>query len=31
MKKKLEDSGIKGAKPYFKWFNSTKSKPVNRP
>jgi NTE family protein len=31
MKKKLEDSGVKGAKAYFKWFNSAKSKPVNRP
>jgi len=31
MKKKLEDSGIKGAKAYFKWFNSSKSDPVNRP
>jgi NTE family protein len=31
MKKKLEDSGIKGAKAYFKWFNSSKSNPANRP
>ena len=31
MKKKLEDSGVKGAKAYFKWFNSSESNPVNRP
>jgi NTE family protein len=31
MKKKLEASGVKGAKAYFKWFNSPKSKAVNRP
>lgn len=31
MKKKLEDSGIKGAKEYFKWFNNPKSDPINSP
>lgn len=31
MKKKLEDSGRKGAEKYFKWFDSRKSKPFNRP
>lgn len=31
MKKKLEDSGRKGAEAYFNWFDSIKSKPVNRP
>ena len=31
MKKKLKNSGIKGANPYFKWFNSPKSNPANRP
>jgi len=31
MKKKLENSGRKGAEKYFKWFTSKKSKPVNRP
>jgi NTE family protein len=31
MKKKLENSGRKGAETYFKWFNSRKSKPANRP
>ena len=30
MKRKLEESGVKGAKDYFKWFNSSKSRPVNR-
>ena len=30
-KKELEDSGAKGAREYLKWFNSLKSKPVNRP
>lgn len=31
MKKKLENSGKKGAKAYFKWFNNPKSSPINRP
>jgi NTE family protein len=31
MKKKLENSGREGAEKYFKWFNSKKSKPINRP
>jgi len=31
MKKKLENSGRKGAEAYFKWFNRRKSKPANRP
>ena len=31
MKKKLKNSGIKGANAYFKWFNSPKSNPANRP
>lgn len=31
MKKKLEDSGRKGATAYFKWFNSPKSNPENQP
>lgn len=31
MKKKLEASGKKGADKYFKWFDSDKSDPVNRP
>ena len=31
MKKKLENSGIKCAKAYFKWFNSSKSSPANQP
>jgi len=31
MKKKLEDSGIKGAKAYLKWFNNPDSSPANRP
>ena len=31
MKKKLENSGTKCAKDYFKWFNSSKSSPENRP
>ena len=31
MKKKLENSGMKGAKAYFEWFNNPKSNPVNRP
>ncbi len=31
MKKKLENSGVKGAKAYFKWFNNPKSNPINRP
>jgi len=31
MKKKLENSGVKGAKAYFEWFNNPKSKPANRP
>ncbi len=30
-KKKLEESGAKGATAYFKWFNSAKSDPLNRP
>jgi len=30
-KKKLEASGAKGATEYFKWFNSAKSDPSNRP
>ena len=30
-KKELEDSGAKGAREYLKWFNSSKSKPVNCP
>ena len=30
-KKKLEDSGAKGAAAYFKWYNSTESDPCNRP
>ena len=31
MKKKLEESGVKGATKYFKWFNNPKSNPTNRP
>jgi NTE family protein len=31
MKKKLENSGINGAKEYFKWFNNPESSPINRP
>lgn len=31
MKKKLEDSGAQGANAYFKWFDSSKSEPINRP
>lgn len=31
MKTKLEASGRKGAMEYFKWFDSKKSDPVNRP
>ena len=31
MKKKLEDSGSKGAKTYFKWFNKPENSPTNRP
>lgn len=31
MKKKLEESGAKGAKHYLKWFNSSKSTPINKP
>jgi len=31
MKRNLEESGKKGAKDYFKWFNSPESNPVNRP
>ena len=31
MKKKLEDSGYKGAESYFKWFKKKKNTPVNRP
>ncbi len=31
MKKKLKESGRKGAETYFKWFDSRKSEPVNRP
>jgi NTE family protein len=31
MKKKLEDSGIIGAKTYFEWFNNPESNPINRP
>ena len=31
LKRKLEDSGRKGAKAYFNWFDSKKSKPANRP
>jgi NTE family protein len=31
MKKKLEESGAKGARAYFEWFNNPESKPVNRP
>lgn len=31
MKKKLKESGREGAETYFKWFDSRKSKPVNRP
>jgi len=30
-KKKLEEAGAKGATAYFKWFNSAKSDPLNRP
>jgi len=30
-KKELENSGRKGAETYFKWFESKKSKPINRP
>lgn len=30
MKTKLENSGRKGAEEYFKWFDSSKSKPFNR-
>jgi len=31
MKKRLEDSGRKGAEAYFKWFDNRKSRPANRP
>jgi NTE family protein len=31
MKKKLEDSGRKGAGAYFEWFDKPESKPANRP
>ncbi len=31
MKKKLEDSGRKGAEDYLKWFKSKRSTPLNRP
>jgi NTE family protein len=31
MKKKLEDSGKKGAEAYFNWFDDMKSKPFNHP
>lgn len=31
VKKKLENSGIKGANAYFEWFNNPKSNPANRP
>lgn len=31
MKKKLENSGRKGANEYFEWFNKKKSVPANRP
>ena len=31
MKKKLEDSGRKGAEDYIKWFDKKNSAPVNRP
>ena len=30
-KKKLEESGAKGATAYFKWFNNAESDPFNRP
>lgn len=30
-KKKLEDSGEKGAAAYFTWFDDIKNKPINRP
>jgi NTE family protein len=30
-KKELEESGVKGAKKYFQWFNSNKNNPANRP
>jgi hypothetical protein len=30
-KKKLEDSGVKKAKKYFKWFNNPENSTVNRP
>ena len=31
MKKKLEESGRKGAEDYFKWFDKKQSAPANRP
>ena len=31
MKKRLENSGRKGAAAYFRWFNSRRETPVNRP
>ena len=31
MKKRLEQSGRKGAEAYFSWYDKKKSQPANRP